>query len=157
MPRSHEAQNRILSKYICTSDHSALFALYIVGITTAGLNIVTAPVILLQQRSYLGQFCKGSAALSFLPLLAASIVITFAQFKAVDLLNTYGNDIGLYASGGGKYMVFTWAAVLFMLLGSSAEIFGEKDSELEYPEGVVWSIRSGILQEWVFDTNLREP
>jgi hypothetical protein len=116
---------------------SALFVLYIVGIATAGFNIATAPLILLQQSSHLGPLCKGSAAISFLSLLAASIIITFVQFKAVDLINKYGNDIGLYAQAGGKYMVFTWVAVIFMLLGASAEIFGEKVASWNIPR--VWS------------------
>ena len=105
---------------------SGLFVLYIVGIATAGLNILTAPVILFQESSQLGRFCKGSATISFSSFLAASIIITFVQFKAIDLVNTYGNDIGVYARGGGKFMVFTWVAVMFMLVGASAELFGEK-------------------------------
>lgn len=122
---------------------SALFVLYIVGIATAGLNILTAPVTLLRQSSHLSYFCKVSTLLSFLSLLTASIIITFVQLESVDLINAYGNDIGVYAYGGGKYMVFTWVAVMFMLLGAAAELLGDKISSwnesgtsLGYAKGV---------------------
>ena len=105
---------------------STLFTLYIVGIATASISIITPPSILLRQGSRLGQFSKGIASLSFLSLLAASITVTFVQFKATDLINEYGNDIGVYASGGGKYMTFTWVAALVMFIAAMAEIVGER-------------------------------
>jgi hypothetical protein len=73
-----------------------------------------------------------------LALLSASIIITFVQVKATDVINTYRNDIGVYTYTGGKYMVFTWVAVVFMLLGAAAEIFGEKIASWNIPR--VWSV-----------------
>ena len=116
---------------------STLFILYIVGISATGLNIVTPPIVLLRERSRLGQFSKGLASLSFLSLLAASIIITFVQFKAVDLINKYGNDIGVYASGGGEFMAFTWVAVLFMFIVVVADTCGERMATWDIPR--VWS------------------
>jgi hypothetical protein len=115
--------------------------LCIVGIAAAGLNILLAPVVLSQQGPQLGTFSKGLASLSFLSILAVSIIITFVQFKAVDLINTYGNDIGVYAYGEDKYIVFTWVAVIVMLLGAAAELFGERIASWNIPR--VWS---GIYQ-----------
>lgn len=77
------------------------------AIAAAGLNILFAPVVLSQQGSELSIFNKGLASLSFLSILATSIVITFVQFKAVGLINTYGNDIGVYIYGGHKYTIIT--------------------------------------------------
>ena len=122
---------------------STLFILYIAGIATAGLNIITPPIILLHQSSWLGQFSKGLASLSFLSLLAASIITTFVQFKAIDLINKYGNDIGVYASGGGKYMAFTWVAVLVMFIAAVADMFGEKLASWDIPR--VWSAEPSQL------------
>lgn len=76
-------------------------------------------------------------SLAFLSLLAASVVITFVQLKVVDLVNTHGNSIGVYAYGGNRYMVFTWVAVVFMLLGASAELFGDIIASWNIPR--VWS------------------
>jgi hypothetical protein len=104
---------------------SILFVLYILGIATAGLNIVTIALVFLRLRLEHSLFDKGLASLSFLSLLAASFIITYVQFKAVDLINTYGNDIGVYAYGGDTYMVLTWIAVLVMLMAATAEMFGE--------------------------------
>lgn len=116
---------------------SALFVLYIIGIAMAGLMIVAASSMLLQQNSHLRRLCKWSVALSFLALFSASIIITFVQVKATDVINTYGNDIGVYAYTGGKYMVFTWVSVVFMLFGAAAEIFGEKVASWNIPRA--WS------------------
>ena len=63
----------------------------------------------------------GLASLSFLSLLAASVTITFVQSKAVDLINTHGNDIGVYAYRGDRYMVLTWIAVIVMFVAVVAE------------------------------------
>lgn len=104
---------------------SSLFILYVVGITTAGLNIATATLAICRKRSQHRLFRKWLASLSFLSLLAASFIITFVQVKAVDLINTYGNSIGVYAYGGGRYIVLTWIAALVMLLAVAAEVFGE--------------------------------
>lgn len=62
----------------------------------------------------------GLASISFLALLIASIIITVVQIKAVDLINKYGNDIGVYAYKGGKYLALTWAAVALMFLAKMA-------------------------------------
>jgi SUR7/PalI family len=105
---------------------STLFVLYIVGISTAGLNICTAPLTFFQQRAQLRLCGKGLACISFVSLLAASIIITFVQLKAVDLINKDGNSIGVYADGGERYMVFTWLAVLIMFLGAAAEMLRDR-------------------------------
>jgi len=73
------------------------------------------------------------------PQLHLSLSHSF-RFKAVDLINTYGNGIGVYAYGGGRYMVLTWIAVLVMLLAVAAELFGN-NCGLEYTKGVGRSIR----------------
>jgi hypothetical protein len=114
---------------------STLFVLYIVGIATAGLNIFTAPLTFFQQRAQLRLCGKGLACLSFVSLLAASIIITFVQFKAVDLINKNGNSIGVYADGGERYMVFTWVAVLIMFLGATTEMFGQRIAGSNMLEG----------------------
>ena len=122
------------------------------GIVTASLNICTALVIRFKENLRVARVCKGLASLSFLSLLTALIVITFVQFKAVDLVNTYGNGIGVYAYRGDRYMVSTWVAVTFMLLGASAGLFGEIIGSWNLPR--VWSsvCQSGYGMEYVKST-----
>ena len=94
-----------------------LFVLYLVGIAAAGLNILTVAAALFLHSSRLGPFGNlGLASLSFLSLLIASIIITIVQVKAVDLINTNGNNIGVYVYRGDKYLALTWVAVVVMFL-----------------------------------------
>jgi hypothetical protein len=107
---------------------NALFVLYTVGIVTAGLSIFTALAVLFQisRPGLIGNLVLSS--LSSVSLLIASAIVTFVQFKAVDLINTHGNDIGVYAYRGDKYMVLTWlaGAVMFLAMVASAiSLFGE--------------------------------
>jgi hypothetical protein len=102
---------------------SVLFILYIMGIAALGLNILLAPFVLFRQGSQLVFFSRGVACLSFLSIAAASALVTFAQFTAVDLVDTYGGDIGLRAYVGQKYMVITWMTVLFVYTATATEMF----------------------------------
>jgi hypothetical protein len=120
-----------------------------VGIGTAGLNICTALVAHLKRNLCVTRFQKGLASLAFLSLLAASVVITFVQSKAVDLVNTHGNSIGVYASGGAQYMVFTWVAVVLMLFGASAELFGDKIASWNIPRTWPGVYESGYGPEYL--------
>ncbi|PSS18335.1 hypothetical protein M430DRAFT_75514, partial [Amorphotheca resinae ATCC 22711] len=94
-----------------------LFVLYTVGATATGLVILGTLITLVTPTSRFALFYNwGLISLSFLSLLIASAVITIVQIKAVGLINRYGNEIGVYAYKGNKYMFLTWAAVVVMLL-----------------------------------------
>ena len=119
----------------------ALFVLYAVGIAAAGLSIFTSLVAFFLHGSRLVSFGNwGLASLSFFTLLVASIIITIVQKEAVDLLNKHGNDIGLYAYQGKKYLILTWVAVAVMLLAVTAWVvefcIGRKNRRREYTEKV---------------------
>ncbi len=80
----------------------------------------------------------GLASISFLALLIASIIITVIQSKATKLINKYGNDIGVYAYKGEKYLVLTWVAVAVMFLAMLAWVaefcVGKRNKGREYTE-----------------------
>lgn len=100
---------------------NALFAVYAIGIAAAGVSIITAFIALFLHGSHFVSFGNWSlTCLSFFALLAASLIITIVQVKAVDLINKYGNSIGVYASKGNKFLVLTWVAVGIMLLTVAA-------------------------------------
>ena len=113
---------------------SALFVLYAVGIITAGLGILTALLVLFHKVILFQSSRPGLignlvlSSLSSLSLLTASTIVTVVQFKAVDLINSHGNAIGVYAYRGDKYMILTWMAVAIMVLAmvaSAISLFGE--------------------------------
>jgi len=99
----------------------ATFVLYAIGIAAAGLAIITSLVAVFMHGSRLISLGNwGLATLSFVALLLASIIITVLQGKMTSLINKYGNDIGVYAYKGGRYLALTWVAMAIMFLATAA-------------------------------------
>ncbi len=122
----------------------AVFVLYAIGIAAAGLAILTALVAFFLDASRLVSFGNlGLTSLSFIVLLIASITITVVQQQAAHLINKYGNDIGVYAYKGAKYMALTWVSVAVMILASAAWcvefVIGRRNRRREYSEKPVKS------------------
>jgi hypothetical protein len=100
---------------------NALFVLYAIGTASAGVSIFTSLMSLFLHGSHFVLFTNwGLASLSFFTLLIASLIITIVQIKAVDLVNKYGNKIGVYAYKGNKFLILTWVTVGIMLLAVTA-------------------------------------
>jgi hypothetical protein len=117
----------------------ATFVLYAIAIAAAGCAILAAFLAFFLHGSRLISFGNwGLASISFLAFLIASIIITVVQNKASHILNKYGNEIGLYAYKGGKYLVLTWVSVAVMFLASAAWVVefcvGRKNKRREYTE-----------------------
>jgi heme/copper-type cytochrome/quinol oxidase subunit 2 len=113
--------------------------LYAVGIAAAGCAILASLVAFFLHGSRLISFGNwGLATISFLALLIASIIITVVQSKATKLINKYGNEIGVYAYRGNKYLVLTWVAVAVMFLAMLAWVaefcVGKRNKGREYTE-----------------------
>ena len=70
--------------------------------------------------------------------MIASIAITLIQVKATHIINKYGNDIGVYADEGKKYLILTWVATSVMLLATFVWVaefcVGRRNSRREYTE-----------------------
>jgi hypothetical protein len=115
----------------------ALFVLYAVGTAANGLTILSALISLFPRTSRLASFGNwGLLSLSSLSLLVASTIITIVQIKAVGLINKNGNEIGVYAYKGGKYLLLTWAAVVVMLLAGAVEIVAGRKNTTGYTRGL---------------------
>ncbi len=54
--------------------------------------------------------------IAFFALGIGSAFVTVFMVKATDLINQYGNQIGIYAYQGGKFLVLTWCATGVMLI-----------------------------------------
>ena len=54
------------------------------------------------------------------------------------MINKYGNDIGVYAYKGGKYLVLTWTSMAVMFVASMAWVVefcvGKRNTKREYTE-----------------------
>ncbi|KAE8450488.1 hypothetical protein EG329_006218 [Mollisiaceae sp. DMI_Dod_QoI] len=117
----------------------ATFVLYAIGIAAAGCAILASLVAVFLHGSRLISFGNwGLASLSFITLLIASIIVTVIQSKATHLINKYGNEIGVYAYKGGKYLTLTWVAVAMMFLAMMAWVVefcvGRRNRTREYTE-----------------------
>ena len=117
----------------------ATFILYAIGIAASSLAILSALIAFFLSGSRLVSFLNwGLVSLSFLAFLAASIIITIVQNKANHVLNKYGNDIGVYAYRGVKYLTLTWVATAVMVLAAAAWVVefcvGRRNEGREYTE-----------------------
>ncbi|KAH8590546.1 actin cortical patch SUR7/pH-response regulator pali [Bisporella sp. PMI_857] len=97
------------------------FVLYAIGIAAAGLAILTALVAFFLHGSRLVSFGNILLTLlAFVALLIPSIIVTVAQKKFTHIINKYGDDIGVVAHRGTKYLSITWVATGVMFLASLA-------------------------------------
>ncbi|KAM3067405.1 hypothetical protein ACMFMG_011555 [Clarireedia jacksonii] len=96
----------------------ATFVFYCIGIGAAGLAVITSllAIFLLTSSGLFHLFNWCLASLAFLAMLLASIIVTVLQKKATSIINKYGNDIGVYAVRGKKFLVLTWVATGVMFL-----------------------------------------
>jgi len=60
----------------------------------------------------------GWAGLSALALFVGSMVVTIGGKKAADAVNEYGDDVGLVASRGSKFLAIAWTAFAAMAVAA---------------------------------------
>ena len=94
------------------------FILYCVGIGMIGIAFILA---------VLGLFLGGRVSafinvtidvLAFLVIGSASAISTAVAVKATNIINKYGDEIGVSATKGNKFMIITWVATGLMLVAS---------------------------------------
>lgn len=117
----------------------ATFVLYAIGIAAAGVAILAALIAVFLHGSRLVSFGNwGLATVSFLAFLVASVIITILEGKFTHIINKYGNEIGVYAYRGVKYLILTWVATGVMFLASAVWVveccIGRKNKKREYTE-----------------------
>ena len=54
--------------------------------------------------------CIAIDSLAFLTILIASTIVTVIAVKSAHLINKYGNDVGIRANRGNKFIALTWSA-----------------------------------------------
>jgi len=124
----------------------ATFVLYIIGIAASGLAILASLLALLLASSRIISFGNwGIASIAATCLIIASVMVTIIQSEVTKLINKYGNQVGVYAYRGGKYLAITWVAAVVMLLAGTwwvMELCMERrNKEREYtekPSRAIW-------------------
>lgn len=96
----------------------AAFVLYCIAIAFEGIALILAMVsFFLEGRlsAFANMFVDW---LAFLVIGIASAITTAIAVKGADVINEYGDDIGIQAQRGDKFLILTWIATGLMLLAS---------------------------------------
>ncbi|KAF5670879.1 hypothetical protein FHETE_4327 [Fusarium heterosporum] len=99
--------------------NSALFAtfiLYVLAVGFSGLAMLACiGAFFLFTRRGVNAVNLVVSSLAALVLLIASILVTVASKKGVNKINDLGDDVGLSANLGTKFLALTWAAAAVMI------------------------------------------
>ncbi|GKU03513.1 sur7 protein [Fusarium langsethiae] len=94
----------------------ATFVLYVIAVGLSGLAMLASlAAFFLFSRRGVNTVNLILASLAALVLLVSSILVTVAGKKGVDKLNDVGDDVGISASIGNKFLGLTWAAAALMI------------------------------------------
>ncbi|KAF4435034.1 hypothetical protein FACUT_7475 [Fusarium acutatum] len=95
------------------------FVFYVLAVGFSGLAMVaSAGAFFLFARRGVNAVNVVLSGLAALVLLIASILVTVAGKKGVNKINDVGDDVGLSASVGNKFLALTWAAAALMIIAA---------------------------------------
>lgn len=101
----------------------AMFILYCIAIAIIGVAFLLALVCVFFDGR-LSAFVNVLVDwLAFLAVGLASAIATAIAVKSADIINKYGNDVGISAQKGSKFLVLTWVATAVMLVASMVWCF----------------------------------
>lgn len=99
---------RIISKTV--------FVLYCIGIALIFISLVAAVPAIFSSGRMAACLNVMVSTLAFLAIGIASALVTAVIVKGADTVNKYGNEIGVEAQKGGKFLAITWAATALMFI-----------------------------------------
>lgn len=97
---------------------NATFVLYCIAIALIAIAFLTALVAVFLEGRLWSFVNIMMDWLAFLVIGIASAIATAFAVKASEVINKYGNDIGVSANKGSKFLVLTWVATGVMLVAS---------------------------------------
>ncbi|KAK5681032.1 hypothetical protein LTS10_006792 [Elasticomyces elasticus] len=101
----------------------ATFVLYCIAIALIGFAMLLA-LISIFMEGRLSAFINVLVDwLAFLAIGLASAIATAVAVKASDVINKYGDKIGVHANKGTKFLTLTWVATAVMLVASMVWCF----------------------------------
>lgn len=97
----------------------AMFVLYVLGIGFSGIGVFTAAAafVFAGKRSVM-LINLAVSALAAICILVGSILVTVAVTAGIDQINDVGDDVGIAAKKGDKFLGITWAAAAMMVLST---------------------------------------
>lgn len=94
----------------------AMFVLYVLAICLIFVTLLTSVAAILTSGRLSACLNFLVALLAFLAIGLASALTTAVMVKGAEVVNRYGNDIGVEAYWGSKFLALTWAATGLMLV-----------------------------------------
>ncbi|KAJ4307841.1 hypothetical protein N0V94_009592 [Neodidymelliopsis sp. IMI 364377] len=94
----------------------AMFVLYCIAIALIFVAMLASILAILMSGRLSACVNFLLSTLAFLAITLASALVTAVIVKASSIINDKGNDIGLQANWGGKFLALTWAATALMLI-----------------------------------------
>ncbi|KAK2759433.1 hypothetical protein FQN54_002911 [Arachnomyces sp. PD_36] len=99
-----------------------MFVFYVAGIAITGLALITTFAAIFMNGRITILLGFSLSAFAFILLGIASAIATVISVKTVEAVNKYGDDIGVSATRGQKFLGMTWAAVAAMLIATLLSI-----------------------------------
>lgn len=101
---------------------AAMFVLYVIAICLIFVALLAALFAVITSGRLSACLNFVIATLAFLAIGLASALVTAVMVKGTSIINKYGNDVGVVAVYGGKFLALTWAATALMLVALLAWI-----------------------------------
>lgn len=95
---------------------AAMFVLYVIAICLVFVALLAAVFAVIASGRLSACVNFLIATLAFIAIGLASALVTAVMVKATNLINQYGNDIGIEAKKGSKFLALTWAATALMFI-----------------------------------------
>jgi hypothetical protein len=96
----------------------ATFILYCIGVGLIGIATLLALISIFFNGRISALVNVAVELLAFLVIGIASAIATSLAVKGSDIVNKYGNRVGVTASQGNKWLAMTWVATGVMLIAS---------------------------------------
>jgi hypothetical protein len=95
---------------------AAMFVLYVIAICLIFVAFLAAVFAVIASGRLSACVNFLVAILAFIAIGLASALVTAVMVKATSLINQHGNDIGIEAKKGSKFLALTWAATGLMFI-----------------------------------------
>lgn len=96
----------------------ATFVLYCIAVGFIGVALILACISFFFEGRLSAFINVAVDWLAFVVVGIASAIATAVGVKGTDVINKYGDDIGISASYGSKFLIITWVATGLMLVAS---------------------------------------
>jgi hypothetical protein len=95
---------------------AAMFVLYVVAICLIFVALLASLFSVFAAGRLSACANVVASSLAFIAIGLASALVTAVVVKATGLVNEYGNDVGVVANKGSKFLALTWAATGVMFV-----------------------------------------